>query len=92
MAVASAKRRNNPPFGFGNERNCKMEFLKTPRTFAIELAGLNDNSAGKAMEAFLFHLKAKASNQGMHPGVGAAWAAEVIMEIAKLREEGLLSR
>lgn len=69
-----------------------MEFLKTPRAFALEIAELNDNSASKAMEAFLFHLKAKASNQGVHPGVGAAWAAEVMVEIAKLREQGLLGR
>ena len=69
-----------------------MEFLKTPRAFALELAELNGNSASQAMETFLFHLKAKAANPGMHGGVGAAWTAEVLIEIAKLREQGLLAR
>jgi len=68
-----------------------MEFLKTPRSFAMELSDLNGGSASGAMEAFLFHLKAKAANPGMHPGVGAAWAAEVLIELAKMREQGLLS-
>lgn len=68
-----------------------MEFLKTPRSFAMELAELNGNSAGQAMESFLIHLKARAANQGMHPGPGAAWTAEVLVELAKMREQGLLT-
>lgn len=68
-----------------------MEFLKTPRSFAMELAELNGNSAGQAMESFLYHLKAKAANKGTQPGPGAAWTAEVLIELAKLREQGLLA-
>ena len=63
-----------------------MEFLKTPRGFAMELADLNGNSASAAMETFFLHLKTKAT-----PGVGAAWTAEVLIELAKMREQGLLS-
>lgn len=80
------------PPGYGNERNTKMEFLKTPRSFAMELVEMNGNSAGEAMTAFLLHLKARQARTGIGPdiGVGAAWAAGVLIEIAKLREAGLV--
>lgn len=68
-----------------------MEFLKTPRSFATALVELNGKSAGEAMTAFLLYLKARQARSGIGPdiGVGAAWAAEVLIEINKLREQGL---
>lgn len=69
-----------------------MEFMKAPRTFAMELVELNGNSAGEAMTAFLMYLKARQERKGIgaDAGIGAAWTAEVLIEIAKLREQGLV--
>ena len=69
-----------------------MEFMKTPRNFAMELVEMNGNSAGDAMTAFLIYLKGRQSRTGIgaDPGIGAAWTAEVLIEIAKLREQGLI--
>lgn len=61
-----------------------MDFLKTPRAFAIELLELNGNSAAAGMEELLFALKGKRL-----PGLSPAWVAETLIEISKLREEGL---